>query len=125
LILSLGLLVWGQVTAQVLPPHDPLNVLIVSDEVNPHGLADADLMQPGDLSSALSLSAALNGDQITEIDTNDIELATQALNLPLGHVDRPAVLIYFAHRIPNNCNNAASRQTDFVAAVNRFLQTVG
>lgn len=126
LLILLAFLFWvSGVDAQTLPPHDPLNLLIVSDEVNPHGLGDADLMQPGDLSQALGLAAALNSDQIVEVDTNDIELATAALNLPVGHVDRPQVLIYFAHRIPNNGNNDTGRQTDFVNAVTGFLQSGG
>ncbi|WP_223788232.1 hypothetical protein [Marinicella meishanensis] len=121
----LGLVLAAATQAQSLPPHEPLDVLIVSDEVNPHGLADADLMQPGDLSQTLSQTTALNSHIILEIDTNDIELATAALNLPVGHVDRPEVLIYFAHRIPNNGNNAAGRQAAFVSAVDNFLQTGG
>lgn len=111
--------------AQSLPVHDPIDVLIVSDEVNPHGLVDADLMQPGDLSNALTSDATLNTHIMIEVDTNEIELATLALNLPVDHVDRPEVLIYFAHRIPDNDNNDVARQADFVAAVDHFLQTGG
>lgn len=113
------------VVAQNLPPHDLIDILIVSDEVNPHNLSDSDLMQPGDLSHALGNSSALNTHIIIEIDTNEIELATQALNLPASHIDRPEVLIYFAHRIPNNGNNDTARQAAFVTAVENFLQTGG
>lgn len=38
-----------------LPPHGPLRVRIVSDEVNPHGLSNPELTQPGDLSAALNM----------------------------------------------------------------------
>jgi len=111
--------------AQSLPPHDLIDVLIVSDEVNPHGLADADLMQPGDLSNAITSDGTLNTHIMIEVGTNEIELATLALNLPVGHIDRPEVLIYFAHRIPDNANNDVARQADFVAAVENFLHTGG
>ena len=119
------LLIAGSVHGQSLPAHDPIDILIVSDEVNPHGLSDEDLMQPGDLTPVLSNLATLNSHIILEIDTNQIELATNALNLSPDNVDRPEVLIYFAHRIPNNGNNASGRQADFVAAVAQFLQTGG
>ncbi len=115
----------SQVIGQSLPPHEPVDILIVSDEVNPHGLSDQDLMQPGDLTPALSNTAALNTHIILEIDTNDIEMATDVLNLAPGDENRPEVLIYFAHRIPNNGNNATGRQADFVTAVEQFLQTGG
>lgn len=110
---------------QSLPPHDFLDILIVSDEVNPHGLSDADLMQPGDLSIALGATPALNYHIMLEIDTNDIELATAALNLPTSDANHPEVLIYFAHRIPNNGNDASGRQAAFVSAVEQFLQSGG
>ncbi|MGJ8662604.1 MAG: hypothetical protein ACSHWU_03090 [Marinicella sp.] len=111
--------------AQSLPQHEVLDVFIVSDEVNPHNLDDADLMQPGDLSIALGGSTALNSHIMLEIDTNEIELATAALNLPATDVNRPEVLVYFAHRIPNNGNDASGRQAAFEAAVENFLQTGG
>lgn len=41
------------VPAADLPPHRTLRILIVSDEVNPHGLPASQLTQPGDLSVAL------------------------------------------------------------------------
>lgn len=117
------------VVAQTLPPHQPLRILIVSDAVNPHGLNDNDLTQPGDISTALSNTAALNVDvgaaAILEIDTNQIELATTELQRPITDVLRYDVLIYFAHRIPNNGNNATGRQANFVAAVESFLESGG
>lgn len=112
----------GLAQSQNLPAHDPIDILIVSDEVNPHGLSDADLMQPGDLTDAIGAALTLNTHILIEVDTDQVELATQALNLPVNHVDRPEVLIYFAHRIPINDNG---RQAAFVAAVENFLQTGG
>ena len=115
--------------SQILPPHQPLRILIVSDEVNPHGLDDNSLTQPGDISAALANTVALNidtgTDAILEIDTNQIELATTELQRSLADSLRYDVLIYFAHRIPNNGNNAAGRQADFVSAVESFLATGG
>ncbi len=123
-ILWLLLMPW-LLQGQSLPAHDPIDILIVSDEVNPHGLPDADLMQPGDLSQTLNNTAALNTSSVVEIDTNSIEQATALLNLPSTDTSRPEILIYFAHRIPNNGNNASGRQADFVTAVEQFLQTGG
>src|SRR5690554_1973778 len=40
--------------AATLPEHQPLSLLIVADEVNPHRLNDADLTQPEDLAPALT-----------------------------------------------------------------------
>lgn len=123
--LILGLLILfahTTIQAQTLPAHDPIDILIVSDEVNPHGLSDNELMQPGDLTVAIGGTLALNTHILIELDTDQIQLATQALSLPVEHVDRPEVLIYFSHRIPNNDNG---RQAAFVAAVENFLQTGG
>ncbi len=63
--------------AQVLPPHPPLRILIVSDEVNPHGLPPEDLTQPGEISAALLATSALHidagVDAILELPTDQIE----------------------------------------------------
>ncbi|MCB1582194.1 MAG: hypothetical protein R3E90_12630 [Marinicella sp.] len=108
--------------SQSLPAHNPIDILIVSDEVNPHGLSDEQLMQPGDLTNALGSALTLNTHILIEVDTDQIELATQALNLGTNHPDRPEVLIYFSHRIPANDNG---RQAEFLTAVDNFLQTGG
>src|SRR5688572_33475274 len=39
--------------AAVLPAHRALRVLVVSDEVNPHGLPPGSLTQPGEIAAAL------------------------------------------------------------------------
>ena len=43
----------GAALAASVPRHDPLNITLVGDEVNPHGLTDAELTQPEDIASAL------------------------------------------------------------------------
>ena len=118
-------LVMTQTQGQTLPPHDPIDVLIVSDQVNPHGLPDEDLMQPGDLADLLSNSPALNTSSVVEIATNDIEQATALLHFNQFDEGRPEVLIYFAHRIPNNGNHASGRPAQVAAADEQFLQQGG
>lgn len=125
LAILLSLLIISVSHAQTLPPHDALDILIVSDEVNPHGLNDNDLMQPGDLSLVLDTTITLNSNTITEVATNDIEQATTALSLAVEDAARPEILIYFAHRIPDNGNDASGRQAAFVAVVENFLQSGG
>jgi hypothetical protein len=112
-------------SAQVLPAHDPLRILIVSDEVNPHNLSDEQLTQPGDISNALLNSSALNTAQVLEIPTAQIEAATTELLRPFNDPQSFDVLIYFAHRNPDNGNSAQSRQEQFVNAVETFLQAGG
>ncbi len=53
LVLWFGLLPLSA-SAQLLAPHLPLRILIVSDEVNPHGLPPAELTQPDDISERCS-----------------------------------------------------------------------
>jgi len=108
-----------------LPPHDPLRILIVSDEVNPHGLPDADLTQPGELSAAIGNPVSgLSIDVVTEIATDDIATATALLAVPITNPAAYDVLIYFAHRIPSGGGGAAD-QAAFVAAVTDFLEAGG
>lgn len=119
----------AQGMAQSLPAHAPVRILIVSDEVNPHGLPPGQLTQPGDLSAALVATSALHIDaaaeSVLEIPTNQIEEATARLLVspedPLGY----DVLIYFAHRTPDNGSNDQARQEAFVAAATQFLAAGG
>lgn len=115
--------------AQSLPAHAPVRILLVSDEVNPHGLAPPELTQPGDIPAALSATPALRidtaADSLLEIPTNQIEEATARL---LVSPEQPAgydVLVYFAHRTPDNGANDQARQEAFVAAVAQFLAAGG
>lgn len=114
--------------AQTLPPHAPLRILIVSDEVNPHGLTPAQLTQPGDLSAALAAAPALNiaadAEALLEIPTDQIEQATLRLERVPTAADAYDVVVYFAHRIPNGAN-AQARQEAFVAALQRFVAAGG
>lgn len=114
--------------AQVLAPHPALRILIVSDEVNPHGLPPEDLTQPGEISAALlgvsGLRLDTGPDALREIATDNLEQATSLLELPRGDPLAYDVLIYFAHRIPNGVDGQA-RQEAFVTAVNNFLSTGG
>lgn len=112
-----------------LPPHAPLRILIVSDEVNPHGLSAPELTQPGDISAALLMpGSGLNldaaPDAVLEVATDDLPTATAALSLSIDDADAYDVLIYFAHRIPNG-PGGAQEQADFVAAVDAFLVAGG
>jgi hypothetical protein len=125
--LSLGLNLAAQ--GADLPYHRPLRILIVSDEVNPHGLSAAELTQPGDLSRALSdpangLRIATLPNSVREIPTDQIEQATAALSVPFSDPLAYDVLIYFAHRIPNGAN-ALTRQQQFTQAVEQFLVAGG
>lgn len=114
----------GEISAQVLAPHPPLRILIVSDEVNPHALSAEELTQPGDISAALlaldGLSLDLGVEALLEIDTDQIEQATARLSLPREDPAAYDVLIYFAHRVPGGVDGQA-RQEAFVAAVDSFL----
>ena len=117
----------GGAEAHFLPPHEPLRILIVSDEVNPHGLPEEELTQPGDLSAALLAvpGLALDGAQaVLEISTDQIEQATALLELPSADPGAYDVLLYFSHRIPEGPNNQL-RQEAFVSATGGFLQNGG
>ena len=113
-----------------LPPHAPLRIVIVSDEVNPHGLPPEQLTQPGDISAALlgggtGLAIDPAPDGVVEIPTNQIEQATVLLTIPTSDEAAYDVLIYFAHRIPNAGPDPVGRQAAFTAAVEQFLARGG
>jgi hypothetical protein len=115
--------------AATLPPHGPLRILIVSDQVNPHGLSNAQLTQPGDLTVALTApDAGLNldaaPDAVREIGTDDLAQATAALSVPIDDPAAYDVLVYFAHRIPFG-GAGPTLQAAFVAAVDAFLVAGG
>jgi len=115
--------------AATLPPHGPLRILVVSDQVNPHGLSNAQLTQPGDISAALlapgsGLNLDASPDAVIEIATDDLATATSALSVPIDDPAAYDVLVYFAHRIPFGANGP-TLQSNFVAAVNAFLVAGG
>jgi hypothetical protein len=109
-----------------------MRIMIVSDHVNPHGLSSAELTEPGDLAAAfnnpasgLLLDAAPAA--VLEIDTNDLHLATAALNVPSADPAAYDVLVYFAHRIPDDAGPVQNQadQDAFVAAVEAFVVAGG
>lgn len=111
--------------AAELPPHGPLRILIVSDEVNPNGLSDAELTQPGDLSAAIGdpasgLSLVPGPEGVREVSSQCVDEALSALAAP-GSVD---VLIYFAHRAALGCD-ASDRQAELTGAVADLLASGG
>lgn len=127
-----GLLASGQLFAQTLPAHASLRILIVSDEVNPHGLPPEQLTQPGDISAALAATASSGvlhidsaAESLLEIPTNQIEQATARLLVSPTDPTGYDVLIYFVHRIPDNGMNDQARQEAFVSAVSQFLVAGG
>jgi hypothetical protein len=115
--------------AATLPAHGPLRILIVSDEVNPHGLSPAQLTQPGDLSAAFAapgsgLVIGASPNAVLEVATDDLPAATAALSVPIADPFAYDVLVYFAHRIPNGAGGL-EQQADFTAAVEAFLVAGG
>jgi len=130
-VLNAALVFWllaslaAPVFGAVLPAHGPLRILIVSDEVNPHGLSDAELTQPGDLLAAIANPASgividPAPDGVIEIATDDLALATAALSVPIDDPTAYDVVVYFAHRTPGG-GASAQLQSDFEIAVEVFL----
>lgn len=104
--LGLPRLAW----AASLPAHDPLQILLVSDEVNPHGLTPEELTQPGDLAAALSdPTNGINVESLLHVPSAELGDATAALEG--GSVD---VLVYFAHQ-------TGPGQPEFTRAVEQHL----
>lgn len=125
LAFALGALLPTAAGAAELPPHGPLRILIVSDEVNPNGLGDAELTQPGDLSAAIGdpasgLSLVPGPEGVREVSSQCVDEALSALAAP-GSVD---VLIYFAHRAALGCD-ASDRQAELTDAVSELLASGG
>lgn len=110
----------GSAQAATVPDHEPMRVVIVSDEVNPHDLSDAQLTQPGEIGPALMAGdSGLNIASLDEIDSGCVDDAVAALNG--GEVD---VLIYFAHRSANACSGADA-QDAFTDSVREHLRRGG
>ena len=121
-------LVWAMalapgLRAATLPEHEPLGVLVVSDEVNPHGLSDDELTQPGDISAALNASDSginLREGGAVEVSSqcDDDALAAFAADPP------PDVLVYFAHRPAQACGGG-NQQAAVTSAVDGLLASGG
>lgn len=115
----------SRASAAELPPHSPLRILIIGDEVNPNGLSNAELTQPADIAAALSdpgngINLAPGGDSVLGVDSQCIDAALAALADPN---DRD-VLVYFAHRAARSCADE-DRQPELTAAVTAYLQAGG
>lgn len=101
--------------AATLPEHQALSVLIIADEVNPHGLNDAELTQPEDLAPALSADdSGLNISSIITVNSQCADDALSALQSDQG----PDVVLYFAHRGALSCagENAQAALTSLLEA---------
>lgn len=125
---TMGLLVlpasmWAvPVQGASLPPHDPITVLEVSDEVNPNNLTDAELTQPGDISAALERDGSGLALASEPIVTNS-QCIDDALIVLEGSAP-PDVVLYFAHRPALACSGE-SRESDLVAAFQAHLARGG
>ncbi|MEM9460001.1 MAG: MYXO-CTERM sorting domain-containing protein [Myxococcota bacterium] len=108
-------------SAADLPAHDPLRILVVSDEVNPHGLPDDQLTQPGDLETAFSApGSGLNIDDVVEVDSQCIDEALMGLADPEAF----DVVVYFAHLAALGCDGSA-QQDALTGAFEAHLQGGG
>ena len=105
-------------TGATLPPHMPINVLIVADEVNPHRLQPAELTQPVDLAPALTAAdSPLATARVTTVDSQCVDDALQALAAAV----RPQVVLYFAHRAAKRCDGSDA-QGEFTQLIDSGLQ---
>ena len=116
---ALGWAVGGRAYAATLPEHEPISIVVISDQVNPNGLPDAELTQPGDLSAAIGGpgSGLVVGD-LDEVASDCIDDAVAALD---AGVD---VLVYFAHLPATSCAGADA-QDMLTDAIGGHLQAGG
>jgi hypothetical protein len=112
----------GRAAAAVLPPHRPLRVLEISDEVNPHGLTDAELTQPGDIVAAINKAGSGLGlaAPAQQVSSQCVDEALQALT----GATPPDVVIYFAHMAARGCSGA-DQQPALVTAIAARLAAGG
>ncbi len=109
-------------TAADLPDHDPIRVLVISDGVNPHGLSDAELTQPGEIGAALG-----NPGSGLSIDGAVVEVDSQCLDDAVGPLGDPGsfdVIIYFAHLAATACDGTP-RQNELTSGFEAHLQAGG
>jgi MYXO-CTERM domain-containing protein len=106
--------------AATVPEHDPLQIVIIADEVNPNGLSDAELTQPDDVNNAIVASGSgLSVAAVTFSLSNCVDEAVQALENE--DID---VLVYFAHVAATDCSGLGA-QPRLDAAVEAHLQGGG
>jgi len=118
----LAALIASPAAAATLPAHGPLRVLVISDEVNPNNLSDAQLTQPGDISAALNATNSgltLQG-SATEVSSQCVDDALTALSA----AQPPHVVVYFAHRPALGCNQS-DQQTALTNALEAQLKRGG
>lgn len=102
--------------AASLPEHDPLGVTIISDGVNPHGLPQEHLTEPGELSAAIMHpSSGIHVSMVREIDSACVDDALTLLDE--GATD---VLVYFAHQSARGCDGS-DRQLALTTVLEKFL----
>jgi hypothetical protein len=118
--------------AATLPPHGPLRILVVGDNVNPHSLPPGQITEVEDIAATLAgpgtgLTLAADTNAVRLVPTNSIEQATPLLRLPPSDANYYSVVVYFAHRIPDNSTAADNqlRQDDFTAAMQQYLLAGG
>ncbi|MEO6323397.1 MAG: hypothetical protein ABIT01_17595 [Thermoanaerobaculia bacterium] len=119
-------------SAATLPPHRPLRILVVGDDVNPHALPPAQLTEVNDLYLAIAtpgngLTIDPSANSVRLVGTNQIETATALLTVPFDDPTAYDVVVYFSHRLPDNgtLSDDTTRQNAFTAAVQSFLQAGG
>lgn len=107
------LLCSGTALAASVPRHEPLNITLIGDEVNPHQLTDAQLTQPDDIANALQ--APDSGLTIASL----VNASSGCVDDGLAALPDTDVLIYFAHRAATYCagGNAQGDLTDATRAV--------
>lgn len=109
-------------SAATLPEHGPLRVLVVSDEVNPHNLAPADITQRGEISAALNAgdSGLTLAAPVTEVFSQCVDDALAAL----ASAEPPDVVVYFAHMAALGCDGE-SQEAALIAAFEAQLARGG
>lgn len=106
-----------------LPAHRPIDVFVIGDEVNPNGLSDAQLTQPGDIPAALN--APDSG--VNLVDGGAVGFDSQCVDDGLERLEAstpPAVLVYFAHRAARLCGGGDG-QARLVTALEAHLERGG
>jgi hypothetical protein len=108
--------------AATLPEHEALDVLVLSDQVNPHGLSPAELTQPGDISAALN-----QPDSGLNLAAPAVEVSSQCVDDALAALTGaapPDVVVYFAHQAALGCD-ASDQQPALFSALQAHLVAGG
>jgi hypothetical protein len=117
--------------AATLPAHGPLRILVVGDNVNPHGLPANQITEVEDVAATLAgpgtgLTLAADASAVRLVPTDSIEQATPLLTLPPADANYYNVVVYFSHRVPGTGTAAdLARQDAFTAAMQQYLLAGG